>query len=91
VSTISKFRIKNGRIAQSLKRCINIQYSDAIYLYVEEKLFKMDFDVWERMIKLLDNEKYDESNKKQKSRNRYPYKVDSDELFEFTKISQLFE
>ena len=93
VGSISRFRSQNYRIPKSLRRCINIQYGDAIYMYVEEKLlgrFGMDLEVLRRMIQLIDRDEND-SNKFKKMKLDHPFKTDQEELFNFTKVKNSFE
>lgn len=92
--TVSRYRQKNQKIAHSLKRLVSVQYADAIYKYVEERLLgpACDIDVLERMIKLLlkDDDDQDNPNKRRKVLD-YPYKVDQETLFNWNVVTNNFE
>lgn len=93
---ISRFKKRTPKVVNSLKRIVSMQYKEAIYLYVEEKLIGirgLNVDFLAQLISFLvrdENEVIEQVRKKAKYEED-PFVVTQEELFDFNQLKNNFE
>lgn len=95
-NNIARFKVKSNRITYSLKRCIQMQYADAVYLYIEEQLLGKkgcNIALLQTICDyLIKDEQSQDCDRKVKKAKLYanPFKVEEEALFSHEKIYQNF-